>query len=402
MRGIDVVVPMRGLGSTGFEAFRLGACRASARGSDDERATGMTIFQNQFFRDHEQVVFVSDRCSGLNAIVAIHSTALGPGMGGCRRWRYENEDAALADVLRLSHAMSYKHALAGMPFGGAKAVVFESESPRAGTFEAFGRAVERLGGRYITAEDVGTNVRDMALIAKSTAYVTGLHAGRGLGGDPSPYTALGVFKGIEASARDALGVTDLRGVSVGIQGVGNVGFHLGRLLHAAGATLIVADVDPKKAERAVTSFGARAVPIDSVLYEQVDVLAPCALGGVINEHTAPRLRARIVAGAANNQLLTEDIGQLLMERGILYAPDYIINAGGVISVGAEYLGDCFEGDVAEQIGAIGATLAKVYSRAKTTSTPTNIVADRMAEEVLQSASDATTRSGEPGSPPVFG
>jgi leucine dehydrogenase len=337
------------------------------------------------FDGHELVVFGHDAATGLRAIIAIHSTALGPAAGGCRMWPYATTTEAVADVLRLSRGMSYKNAMAGLPFGGGKAVII-GESAKAKTaelFVAFGRLVDSLGGRYVTAEDVGTTTADMANVARSTRYVAGLGAAPGqAGGDPGPKTALGVYLGIRAAVKFRLGRSDLRGVRVAIQGLGGVGHHLCALLAADGAELFVADVQPAAVQRALEQFKAHAVAVEQVLALDVDVLSPCALGAVLDSQSIPRLRARIVAGAANNQLAHGQDGTALQAAGILYAPDYVINAGGIISVSREYHGGASEAQVIADIQAIPARLTEIFERARRENRPTNVVADQMARERL--------------------
>ena len=336
------------------------------------------------FDGHELVVFGHDAPSGLRAIMAIHSTALGPAAGGCRMWPYKSTSAAISDVLRLSRGMSYKNAMAGLDFGGGKAVII-GDARKAKTpelFEAFGRLVDSLGGRYITAEDVGTTIADMAHVARSTQFVSGLGRAPGeAGGDPGPKTALGVFLGIKAAVKFRLGRADLKGVTVAIQGLGGVGYHLSGLLAAEGAQLRVADVDPAAVQRVCDEFKARAVPVEKVLAEDVDVLAPCALGAVLDGESIPRLRARIVAGAANNQLARAEDGAALQAAGILYAPDYVLNAGGIISVAREYYGGT-EAQVVADIQAIPVRLAEIFERARRENRATNEVADEMARARL--------------------
>jgi len=345
----------------------------------------MEIFDLRAFDGHELIVFGHDAATSLRAIIAIHSTALGPAAGGCRMWPYATTAAAVCDVLRLSRGMSYKNALAGVPFGGGKAVII-GESRLAKTpqlFEAFGRFVDSLGGRYVTAEDVGTTIADMASVARATRHVAGLGRAPGeAGGDPGPKTALGVYLGIKAAVRFRLGRQDLQGLTVAAQGVGGVGYHLCGLLAGAGAQLRVADVRAAAVQRVCEEFGARAVPVEEVLAEEVDVLAPCALGAVLTAQSIPRLRARIIAGAANNQLAQGQDGQALQAAGILYAPDYVINAGGIISVSRELHGGGTEEQVIADIQGIPARLTEVFERARRENRPTNAVADQMARELL--------------------
>ena len=345
----------------------------------------MEIFDLREFDGHELIVFGHDAATSLRAIIAIHSTALGPAAGGCRMWPYATTADAVCDALRLSRGMSYKNALAGVPFGGGKAVII-GESRQAKTpqlFEAFGRLVDSLGGRYLTAEDIGTTTADMASVARATRHVAGLGRAPGeAGGDPGPKTALGVYLGIEAAVRFRLGRQDLQGLTLAVQGVGGVGYHLCGLLAGAGAQLRVADVRAAAVQRVCEEFGARAVPVEEVLAEEVDVLAPCALGAVLNAQSIPRLRARIIAGAANNQLAQGQDGQALQAAGILYAPDYVINAGGIISVSREYHGGATEEQVIADIQGIPARLTEVFERARRENRTTNSVADQMAREIL--------------------
>jgi len=345
----------------------------------------MEIFDLPEFDGHELIVFGHDAATSLRAIIAIHSTALGPAAGGCRMWPYATTADAVCDALRLSRGMSYKNALAGVPFGGGKAVII-GESRQAKTpqlFEAFGRLVDSLGGRYLTAEDIGTTTADMASVARATRHVAGLGRAPGeAGGDPGPKTALGVYLGIEAAVRFRLGRQDLQGLTLAVQGVGGVGYHLCGLLAGAGAQLRVADVRAAAVQRVCEEFGARAVPVEEVLAEEVDVLAPCALGAVLSAQSIPRLRARIIAGAANNQLAQGQDGQALQAAGILYAPDYVINAGGIISVSRELHGGATEEQVIADIQGIPARLTEVFERARRENRPTNAVADQMARELL--------------------
>jgi len=291
------------------------------------------LFEHPEFDDHERVVFVNDRASGLRAIVALHSTALGPAAGGCRLWSYPNSDAALTDALRLSRGMTLKNAAADLPLGGGKAVVLEPPGPfdRQAFMEAFGRAVEGLGGAYWTAEDVGTSVADMAAAGRHTRYVAGRR-------DPSPYTARGVVACLRAAALSCLGKAELRGLRVAVQGLGHVGGRVAELLAENGATLVLADLDEAKAQEFAHRLDAMAVPTAEVHAAAVDVFAPCALGGVLDARTIPAVRARLVCGAANNQLATPEDAARLQAAGITYAPDFIVNAGGICSVAAEILG----------------------------------------------------------------
>ncbi len=348
----------------------------------------MAAFDNPAFDNHERVVFCSDEASGLKAIIAIHSTALGPAAGGCRLWGYDSDDAALTDALRLSQGMSYKNALAGLKFGGGKAVIIKdgdfggSES----LYEKFGEFVEQLNGDYVTAEDVGMTVDIMQTIARRTKHVSGLpKKGGHAGGDPSPKTSWGIFKGIEAAVRFKLGRDSVDGLTVAIQGAGHVGYYLSKYLSSAGAQIIIADLDEQRARRICDEFGAKAASLDEILYQPVDVLAPCALGAILTEDSIPRLRTQIVAGGANNQLAVDADGQRLVDAGILYAPDYVINGGGIINVSCEYYGDVDDDEVLAQVAAIGPRLTGIFEAAEANGKPTNEIADTMAKEIIATA-----------------
>ena len=340
------------------------------------------------FDNHEDVLFCCDQATGLKVIIAIHSTTLGPAAGGCRMWNYTSDDAALDDVLRLSKGMSYKNAMAGLKFGGGKAVVIK-DADFEGTealFERFGDFVDEQQGNYITAEDVGMSVAIMEMIARRTKYVSGLPNKEGrAGGDPSPKTAYGVFKGIEAAVRHRNGQNSVKGLSVAVQGVGNVGYHLCRYLHEAGATLIVADIDAARVRRTEEEFAASGVALDEILSQQADILAPCALGAILNENSISGLRAGIVAGGANNQLASDEDGQRLKDAGILYAPDYVINGGGIINVACEYYGGVSDDGVFEMVEAIGPRLTRIFEESDTTGRPTNAIADAQAEKLIHEA-----------------
>jgi len=349
----------------------------------------MSLFEMPEFDAHEQVVFGHDPASGLKAIIAIHSTALGPAAGGCRMWVYASTTEAVRDALRLSRGMSYKNAMANLPFGGGKSVIIGNaqKSKTQALFEAFGKFVDSVGGRYIAAEDVGTTTADMENVSHKTRYVSGLNRRPGeAGGDPSPKTALGVHLGIKAAAKFRLGRSDLQGLSVAIQGVGGVGYHLCRLLTEEGARVYAADVRPAAVERVRDEFKAMGVPVETVLSQEVDVVAPCALGAILNAQSIPVMRARIVAGAANNQLAEDKDGLALQQADILYAPDYVINAGGIISATREYAGGASEAQVNTEIEAIPARLTEIFERARRESRTTNAVADQLARERIGSAS----------------
>jgi leucine dehydrogenase len=346
----------------------------------------MKLFTHHEFDHHEQVVFCHDQASGLRAIIAIHNTHRGPALGGCRMYPYASEEAALNDVLRLSKGMTYKSAIANLPLGGGKSVILGNPgSDKTPTLmRAMGEAVERLGGRYIVAEDSGTSVADMLLMGEMTKHVSGIAekcdaAGNCRSGDPSPMTARGTFVGIQAAVKHRLGRADLDGVRVAIQGIGNVGHHLAKQLHDAGAKIWIADINHAAVTQMVEELGVTAVANEAIYDQDVDVFAPCALGAIINDQTIPRLRATIVAGAANNQLAEKRHGAALAAKGILYAPDYVINAGGVIDV-------CYERDniqqvqIIQQVDAIGETLHEIFKRADAQHKPTYELADQLAEE----------------------
>ena len=333
---------------------------------------------------HEKVLLAADAQTGLKALIAVHSTARGPAFGGCRLWTYDSELAALNDALRLSQGMSLKNALADLPFGGGKAVIIKpaGQFDRPALFAAFGRAVQSLQGSYITAEDVGTTTADMRGMQAQTAFVSGIPRDGAFGGDPSPKTAWGVFVSIEAGVRLHLRRNSLDGVRVALQGLGAVGWHLAEFLHQAGVKLVVADVDAAKVARAVAQFGAEAVGVDEILGADVDVLAPCALGAALNAHSVPLIRARLIAGAANNQLATAADGDALQQRGICYLPDYLVNAGGIISVAREYRGEGEEMAVMTEVGRIAERVAELLDRVKLAGTTPARVADAWARAKL--------------------
>ncbi|MFU8814524.1 MAG: Leu/Phe/Val dehydrogenase [Pseudomonadales bacterium] len=351
-----------------------------------------------FATDHEELVIRQDARSGLRAIIAIHSTALGPAAGGCRHWAYADAASALEDALRLSRGMTFKNALADIPFGGGKSVILGAAGARLTTdqLETFGRWVEELHGRYVTAEDVGIQVADMRIVARSTRYVSGLGTA-GFGGDPSPHTARGVLQGMRAAVQAKLGAETLDGVRVAVQGLGNVGMQLCALLRQEGAELQVADISPERVARAVGDFEARALHVDEVLGADADVLAPCALGASLTAQSVAALRVRVVAGAANNQLASDDVGDLLAARDVLYAPDYVINAGGVISIAREYLGQRDPAWADQRIAGIADRLGVIFRRAAESGIATSRIADEMARERLEVAlvgADSGSRSGD--------
>jgi leucine dehydrogenase len=342
----------------------------------------MNFFELMSAMGHEQVVVCHDPAACYRGIIAIHSTVLGPALGGTRFWSYASDQEAFVDALRLSRAMTYKNAVAGLNLGGGKAVIIGDNrtTSRELLFRAHGRFVESLGGRYVTAEDVGTSPGDMDYIHMETDYVAGL-AGRS--GDPSPVTAHGVFRAIQASARWCRGSDDLAGMTVALQGCGHVGYHLAKEVHHAGAALVASDIDGERVGRVVREFGARAVSPNDIYGVRADVFAPCALGGVINDATIPQLQVEIVAGGANNQLLEQRHGDVLERRGILYAPDYVANAGGVINVYSELAGWDSQRSL-RKADEIYNTVLGVFEIATADGVPTYVAADRLAERRLQS------------------
>ena len=337
------------------------------------------------FDEHEEVHFVNDVNSGLKAIIAVHSTHLGPAAGGARFWHYAKDEEALVDALRLSRGMSYKNAMAGLPLGGGKSVILanaeRSKSPD--MLHAFGKAVDHLGGRYVTAEDVGINVADMIEVARSTKFVAGLpNSGGDVGGDPGPHTSLGVFLGIKAAVKRALGKDNLEGLHIAMQGAGRVA--TGVALHACaeGAKLTIADVDQAKAQKLADATNGKIVSPDDILGLEADVVSPNALGAILTQQTIEALRTPIVAGGANNQLATPDDGQRLHARGILYAPDYVINAGGIINVCTEYVGDGDAGLVRQRIEGIPVRLEQIWAERASTGRAPAAVADAMAQRLI--------------------
>jgi leucine dehydrogenase len=341
---------------------------------------------------HEQVWFAQDPAANYRGIIAIHNTTLGPALGGARLWRYRNDEEALVDALRLSRGMTYKNALAGLPLGGGKSVILSPEkiTDREKLFRAHGRFVETLKGRYITAEDVATTTADMECVSQETKHVVGLE---GRSGDPSPVTAHGVFRAILASAKYRWGADDVAGRTIALQGCGSVGYHLARELHDAGAKLIVTDVVRQRVENVVRDFNAGVVAPEDIYDVRADIFAPCALGGVINDLTLPRLKVEIVAGAANNQLLEDRHGEALAEQGILYAPDYVANAGGVINVCIGALG-WERARVAAKVQEIYDTLLNVFETAETEGIPTSKAADQLAERRLATGAGRNTKKSE--------
>jgi len=337
------------------------------------------------FDEHEAIHFITNEKCGLRAIVAVHSTHLGPAAGGCRFWHYAKDEEALVDALRLSRGMSYKNAMAGLPLGGGKSVILANEerTKTPDQLHAFGKAVEKLAGQYITAEDVGISVSDMIEVARSTRYVAGLPNSPGdVGGDPGPHTSLGVFLGIKAAVKWALGKDSLKGLHIALQGAGSVA--TGVALHACaeGARLSIADVDEDKAKKLAQRSGGTLVSPEEILTIEADVLSPCALGAILNEASIAQLKVPIVAGGANNQLATPEDGERLHDRKILYAPDYVINAGGIINVSTEYLGDGDTSVVRRRIEGIPVRLEQIWSEGAETGRDPAAVADAMAQRLI--------------------
>lgn len=361
----------------------------------------MNVFSHPEFDNHEHLSFFCDPETGLRAIVAIHNTSRGPALGGCRMFPYATDEEALRDVLRLSRGMTYKSALAGLDLGGGKSVIIGD--PRRhkteALLEAMGRHLESLGGRYIAAEDSGTSVPDLKVMGRHTRHVAGIAErtgfdGRPSNGDPSPATAWGTFTGLRAAVKHKLGRTDLSGLKVAIQGVGNVGFRLARHLHEAGAELWVYDIDQENMRRAMDELGAHPAAAEDILFLPVDVVAPCAMGAVLNDRSIPQLKAPVVAGAANNLLEHARHDQALMDRGILYAPDFAINAGGIIDVFYERTGATPE-TVRAHVNTIGDTLSEIFTRSEQTGRPTGAIANDLAEERFRKHESGQQSLNEP-------
>ncbi|MBI5974359.1 Glu/Leu/Phe/Val family dehydrogenase [Staphylococcus canis] len=347
------------------------------------------IFEKMAQYDYEQLVFCHDETSGLKAIICIHDTTLGPALGGCRFWNYDSEEDAIVDVMRLARGMTYKNAAAGLNLGGAKTVVIGD--PKTDKSEAFfralGRYINSLDGRYITAEDVGTTVEDMDMIYQETPYVCGVSESYGSGGNPSPMTALGVYYAMKRTAKEAFGDDSLDGKTIAVQGVGNVAYNMCEFLHEEGAKLIVADINEEAVQRAVDDFGAEAVSVDDIYSVDADIFAPCALGGILNDKTIPALKVKMVCGSANNQLLEEDKhGQMLKERDIMYAPDFVVNSGGVINVADELEGYNRE-RATKKIKGIYDQMDKIFAIAK----EQDILPLQAAEHLAESRIDTMMR-----------
>ncbi|MDH5434095.1 MAG: amino acid dehydrogenase [Gammaproteobacteria bacterium] len=345
----------------------------------------MAVFNLRAYDDHEEVVFCRDKESGLSAIISIHSTALGPAVGGCRMWEYNSDEGALIDALRLSRGMSYKNALAGLKMGGGKSVIIGNSKTMKSEalFEAFGNFVNNLNGQYYTAEDVGITPNDMAIVNRKTDYVLGLE---GKSGDPSPVTAYGVYKGMKAAVKHKHGRDSLEGIKVAIQGVGHVGYYLCEHLKNEGAELFVTDINKESVDRVVQNLGATEIDKDDIYSQDIDIYAPCALGATINDVTLPKLQCSIVAGAANNQLAEDRHGEILKQKGILYAPDYVINAGGIINVSFETGGATYDKQKAlDKVDEIYGTLLEIFEAAEKEGKTTNVVADELARRRIAEA-----------------
>jgi leucine dehydrogenase len=342
------------------------------------------IFEQLDTFGHEQVVYCHNKDAGLKAIIAIHNTVLGPALGGTRMWPYKSEAEALNDVLRLSRGMTYKNAVAGLNIGGGKAVIIgdPAKDKSEALFRAFGQFVESQGGRYITAEDVGIDVNDMEFVFRETQYVTGVHQVHGGSGDPSPFTAYGTLQGLLATLNRKFGNEEVGNYSYAVQGLGHVGMEFVKLLKERGAKIFVTDINQRLLDQAVSEYGAEAVAPDEIYDVDADVYSPCALGATVNEETLPRLKAKIICGSANNQLANNEIGDEVGKRGILYAPDYAVNAGGVMNVSLEIEGYNRERAM-RMMRTIYHNLTRIYEIAERDGIPTYKAADRMAEERIE-------------------
>lgn len=352
----------------------------------------MSVFDSIAFEGHESVHAFYDEKTGLRAMIGVHSTARGPACGGCRMWNYSTADEALTDVLRLSRGMTYKNAVADLELGGGKAVIIgDSRTQKTPElFETFGRFVDQLGGRYWTAEDVGVSPSDLEAASRSTDYVAGLEGRKWSSGDPSPVTAEGVFRGLKLAVKHGLQRDDLQGVTVAIQGVGHVGAYLAEKLHVAGARLVISDVNEAALKRVAEATGAQIVPPAAIFDVEADVFAPCALGGAVSAETLPRLRTKVIAGGANNQLATMEIGRQVYERGITYAPDYVINGGGIINVAAEIRARRENADydpqwVETKLARLMETLDEVLTRSSDEGRPAHEIAGEIARKRIDEA-----------------
>jgi leucine dehydrogenase len=355
----------------------------------------MSVFEAADFDHHEAVAFFNDGATGLRAIIAVHSTALGPACGGTRMYPYGNDDEALTDVLRLSRGMSYKSAIAGLPLGGAKAVILgdPAKDKSEARLLAYADAVNALGGRYITAMDVGITPKDLPIIARRTKHVAGYDQPGKTGGDSGPLTALGVFVGLKAAVKHKLGAETTKGLTIAIQGLGKVGMGVAQRLHEEGAKLVVSDINPEAVRRAQDAFGARAVSAAEIATGECDVFSPNALGAILNEKSITSICAKVIAGGANNQLAHDEDGADLKQRGILYAPDYVINGGGIIRVAGQIFG-WSDADIERRVLAIADTLAQIFRRSDAENVPTNAIADRIAEERITAAKSSSAQAAE--------
>ena len=343
----------------------------------------MSLFEHPEFDHHEEVAFCHDEESGLKAIIAVHDTTLGPSLGGTRLWNYSSSAEALTDVLRLSRGMTYKSAMAGLPLGGGKAVIIgDAKTIKSDQlFRAYGRFINSLGGKYITAEDVNIRTSDIDIVAQETQHVAGT---ADKAGDPSPHTALGTYLGLKAAAKHRLGSEDLNGVKIAVQGLGAVGYDFAKYCREDGAELIVTDINEEALERAKNELGATVVGLDEIYAVDADIYAPCALGATINDETLKQLKCKIIAGSANNQLANPKHDKMVKDMGILYAPDYVINAGGVIHVCSEAANMSLE-ETDKRVRDIYNTLDKLFTRAKEEDRPTGELADEMAREIIANA-----------------
>ena len=343
----------------------------------------MSLFEHPEFDHHEEVAFCHDEESGLKAIIAVHDTTLGPSLGGTRLWNYSSSAEALTDVLRLSRGMTYKSAMAGLPLGGGKAVIIgDAKTIKSDQlFRAYGRFINSLGGKYITAEDVNIRTSDIDIVAQETQHVAGT---ADKAGDPSPHTALGTYLGLKAAAKHRLGSEDLTGVKIAVQGLGAVGYDFAKYCREDGAELIVTDINEEALERAKNELGATVVGLDEIYAVDADIYAPCALGATINDETLKQLKCKIIAGSANNQLANPKHDKMVKDMGILYAPDYVINAGGVIHVCSEAANMSLE-ETDKRVRDIYNTLDKLFTRAKKEDRPTGELADEMAREIIANA-----------------
>lgn len=355
----------------------------------------MNVFDSPDFDHHEAVAFFDDKATGLKAIIAIHSTAMGPACGGTRMYPYATTDAALTDALRLSRGMSYKNAIADLPLGGGKAVIIGNPvtDKSDAKFAAYADAINTLGGRYVTAMDVGILPPDMPVIARGTKFIAGYDQPGKAGGDSGPATALGVFAGLKAAVKHRLGVDTTKGLRVAIQGLGKVGMGLAKRLHAEGAKLIVADTNMNAIKEAVETLHATAATPDQIVTCECDVLSPNALGAILNDQSIPRLHARVIAGGANNQLARDHHGEMLRDRGVLYAPDYVINGGGIIRVAAQ-IENWSDAEVERRVLGIADTLSAIFLRADKDGEPTSVIADRMAVERIARGKSQASKAAE--------